>query len=1497
MFEQNRGQADESVRFLTRAQGRTILFQDHRIILVGPRSRVALVFEGSAPNPRISGESQLETRLNFLPGPDPKTWITGVENFAAVRYHDAYPGVDVLVHASHGELEYDLVARPGADLSPVSLRFEGASQVALNQDGDIVAETGDGAIRHRLPEAYQEQESAGRTKVEARYIQNPDGSFQFDLGEYNRARELVVDPVIGFSTFLGRSEFQFGDANYAENPGQWDFVVNLNRPFAPMVVDSQGYSYIAGTVDTWGFAFPLQWPGPSSAKGVVCKVNPTGDTVQFCTLAGTDAIALTVDQTGNIFLGGSGFISKLAPAGDQLLWTMDIGSLQPISGIAVDQTGAAVAVVGNREALVLKVKPDGSGLAYSKRIGSAGSDLPLAVAVDAVGNAYVTGGAVRADFPQTGVQTNMPGVGYQVFITKLNQQGQIVYSFVVPQGERSLPITDGAYSTGQAITVDSLGAAYVVGRAGALGMPAGATTFQAAHGGSLMDAFALKLNPSGTALDYFTYLGGKGMDEALDVTRDSAGNAYVTGRTQSPDFPSNDTSGAPALPVGSASPFFVQENGRYRRANDGWGERIFSIAVNPLNPLVMYACSGFEGRMLKSTNGGLNWSDLPSPTTIWLDRVVIDPVNPNTVWVGGTSHFWRSLDGGATWTSASIPLTNLNGMKSDPKNQAIRYAFGYVQFQPAVVRSSDSGSTWQQLGSLNTAHSCYWPVCAVSDLLVDPKDSLRLYAASDSGIFESANGGQSWSPRTQMDFAQMVDTRFDPTNSMVVWGAGYGGIQKSTDRGLTWNYVYTDYSASSLAVLPHPLGGSVYAITDKRYNNVLESTDGGATWLPTGISAPIFRGEADPSAAGKYILGGSSPFHPFLAKINPTGSSLAYSRTFGGSHDEAGSGIGRDSAGRIYVGGVAASQDFPVSPSAVQTAFSGRNAWFLTQFSEGPDSGISVQVSPASVNLEVGQSRQFTATVTGGSGAVTWSIRPAGAGSISASGLYTAPSPASASTVTVYATSVQDPGKSGSANITLPNPVPTLYTLSTYQVLAGSPGYTFTVIGSGFVQNSVARWNGSDRKTYYHGPKYLVFELTPADLAVKGTGLVTIYNPPLGGGSSGANIVNIISRVPAITSLSPVSGTAWSAGMVLTVNGTYFATDAVVRWNDQDRPTTYVSPSQVKATIPASDLLGASSNRITVFNPSPGGGLSNIGNFPVLDTAPRVVSVSPAAGGGSTAVFNARYAMTSDYHQLPWVQLLLAAAPDGGGQPYCFVHYDAYGDGFWLYGEGGFFVGPVKPGTASFALQNSFCALNTKTSSVVGSGAEILLRAEIVFKQTATKNIYLRAYGAGEQDTLWVQKGAWSAVQAPMGAMQVAPGSGSGSSQTFQLTYADPAGFGGTTGGWSQFLISNAADAGAQNFCFFHYDRAGNGIWVYSSDVGFFLGPVQPGVASTALDSSACAINPAATKVTSQAGAVVLNVPVVFKAPMTGPRNLYQRTLDPLLRDSGWVLSGGWTIP
>jgi hypothetical protein len=291
---------------------------------------------------------------------------------------------------------------------------------------------------------------------------------------------------------------------------------------------------------------------------------------------------------------------------------------------------------------------------------------------------------------------------------------------------------------------------------------------------------------------------------------------------------------------------------------------------------------------------------------------------------------------------------------------------------------------------------------------------------------------------------------------------------------------------------------------------------------------------------------------------------------------------------------------------------------------------------------------------------------------------------------------------------------------------------------------------------------------------------------------------------------------------------------------------------------------------------------------------PTMVSPSGQTGGAQT--FTGQYFASSGYQDLKWVQLLFAVATNGGGQAFCYIHYDVVGNKFWLYSDvQGIFVGPVTPGTASNFLQGSLCALNTSASSVNGSGNNLTVNVAVVFKEPLALNIYMRAQTMEGVDTGWLQRGTWTAAAAPSAAMTVSPSSGGvahGTPQTFTLTFPDPSGFAGLPFGWEQFLVAVAPDGGGQPYCYVHYDRSANALWMYSSDLGVLLGPVTPGTSSNLLSSSACSINTAGATVQNVSGNLVLTVPITLKTPMVGSRKLFQRTLTVLNVDTGFVQTG-----
>ena len=224
---------------------------------------------------------------------------------------------------------------------------------------------------------------------------------------------------------------------------------------------------------------------------------------------------------------------------------------------------------------------------------------------------------------------------------------------------------------------------------------------------------------------------------------------------------------------------------------------------------------------------------------------------------------------------------------------------------------------------------------------------------------------------------------------------------------------------------------------------------------------------------------------------------------------------------------------------------------------------------------------------------------------------------------TVAAISVFNPppegGVSGSLSfrVSAGNPLPTLTSLSPASVAAGSGVLNLTVNGFGFVSSSIVRWNGGSRRTTFVSDRQLTATITAADVALSGTASVVVLNPaPEGGFSNALNFtINPSSNpVPTLSSISPDLVSTGSPAFVLTVTGINFVSGSVVRWNGQDRPTTFVSNGTLTAAIPASDVATSDGGIISVFNPAPGGGLSNTKALAVVN---QLVNVSAArfAGG------------------------------------------------------------------------------------------------------------------------------------------------------------------------------------------------------------------------------------------------------------------------------------------
>ncbi len=578
-FETNQGQADAGVKFLSRGRGYGLFLTSSEAVLelqrtsvvrrplsvvrtrtLGARSARDSTMFGGGPttdhgprtadvlrlrlvnanqNAVATGVHRLPGKVNYFVGNDPKKWRTNVPTYEKVRYHNVYPAVDLEYYGNQGgQLEYDFIVAPGADPSAIAFdvgaglvpargRPQG-SPLRIHRDGDLVISAKGGEVRFRKPQVYQEQSTVDSPQLtvqnetrkpkavsrqstivhrrfrDGRFVLDAQNRIRFAVGPYDHSRPLVIDPVLVYATCLG-------GPNDAANG---------------VALDSSGNTYVTGTTTSDSFPTVNPFQATNKSQGgtaFITKFDATGTALVYSTyLGGSNSdggSSIAVDSAGSAYLTGQTCSS-------------DFPTALPLQAI----------LKGSCDPFVTKLNPAGTSLVYSTYLGGSGSgydfDNGAGIAVDSSGNAYVTGATWSSDFPTANpLQPSLKGYE-NAFVSKLNPSGSaLVYSTYLGGSDED---------NGAGITVDSSGNAYLIGTTSSPDFPTvnPFQTYQSKYGQT--NAFVAKLNPGGSALVYSTFLDGSGVpypavaaggDEGLGVAVDSAGNAYLTGATWSPDFP------------------------------------------------------------------------------------------------------------------------------------------------------------------------------------------------------------------------------------------------------------------------------------------------------------------------------------------------------------------------------------------------------------------------------------------------------------------------------------------------------------------------------------------------------------------------------------------------------------------------------------------------------------------------------------------------------------------------------------------------------------------------------------------------------------------------------------------------------------------------------------------------------------------------------------------------------------------------------------------------
>jgi hypothetical protein len=524
MFVQNVGQFADEVAYQIPSGGRSISLTEEGIWInvqepaadntaiamlqdaesSGSAVHLKLSFPSANPHPQMEPMKRLNTHVSYFIGNDPQQWRADVPVYTGVRYVDLYPGIDLEVTSRDGAWDWRMVADADANLADVRLKVEGAQELAL-QDAAFLrvkTELGDFSLPLlELDSAFTTAQERSSTLNEVTQVRISGSEILFPFTDADQHSTIAssqgMPDSLVYSTFLGGSGEDYGYG---------------------IAVDSSGNAYVTGYTSSSDF------PAVQSSYDISFNGGNTDAFVVKLNAAGTDLIYAT-------FLGGSGYDegSSIALDGAGNAYVIGYtGSYTGSSDFPTISGSYDISFNGIADAFVVKLNTDGTDLVYATFLGGTDADKGSSIALDVDGNVYVTGYTQSNGFPTSpGYDTTYNG-DYDAFAVKLNAGGtDLIYATF---------LGGSGYDKGFGISVDGAGNAYVTGETTSSDFPTISGSYDTTFNGDY-DAFLVKLNAGGTDLIYATFLGGSNEDDGYSIAVDGDGNAYVTGLTDSSDFP------------------------------------------------------------------------------------------------------------------------------------------------------------------------------------------------------------------------------------------------------------------------------------------------------------------------------------------------------------------------------------------------------------------------------------------------------------------------------------------------------------------------------------------------------------------------------------------------------------------------------------------------------------------------------------------------------------------------------------------------------------------------------------------------------------------------------------------------------------------------------------------------------------------------------------------------------------------------------------------------
>jgi hypothetical protein len=945
-FEPNRGQLDRRVKFTARGGGYTMFMTATETVFVmrgkrraglkklnalkaatsvealqqqihdqaeqkrarrqkelAARTVVRMKLTGGNDDPAVVGVDELKGRVNHFWTNNQKKWATDLPLYSKVQYKSVYPGIDMVYYGGPQQLEYDFVVSPGADPGVISLGFEGADHVEVSADGDLLIRADGKELRQQKPAVYQEVNGV-RQEVKSSFVMK-GAQVGFHLGSYDAARALIIDPVLSYSTFLG-------DENDDDNGFD-------------IAVDSDGNAYVVG--QTLGETFPTEDPYQSinadaNYQAFVTKFNPAGSELVFSTyLGGTAdeaAYSVALDSDKNVYLTGYTDSSDFPRQ----------NAMQQTCG-AVVPGFITLFQCEEDEAFVTKLAAAGNHLLFSTYLGGSAPDRGRGIAVDSSNNVYVTGFTYSFNFPTThpiqpylnraqSLQASQASCcTADAFLTKIEPGGQFrVYSTFIGGAQDDVAMD---------VAADSAGNAYLTGMTDSTHVnpttdppptpnspgvfPTTADSFQPlpSNTGFTREAFITKVNPAGAAYAFSTFLGGSKEDEAYGIALGPDNSVFVTGYTESINYPTTDNAYQPEngggydafitkLATNGALLFYSSYLGGQQDEGQGASTDFLDDDFDGAAIAVDFAGNAYITGWTESTivplppeedtscAGSFNYTDFSSTTGLTLNGSAAQAVDvlrltPDATDQNGSAFYDTPVNGVANFTTTfgfKINVTDGNG--------ADGFAFNLT---------NNGTGTLPSLGEFGTT-----PDFSVSLQTFDAgnSDTLRIFfegsllAITDVTGLNLDNGNAH----------SMTVAYTGGTVSVNIDGAPTPAATAAADLSTISAPTYIGFSARTGST-----GGEEAAFSET--HDILSWSFSGAATCPQPPVEPLpnfpVKNAVQPEPGSAP---GESSRDAFVAKFNPNGAgptSLIYSTYLGGIHNDEGQGIAVDPAANAYVTG------------------------------------------------------------------------------------------------------------------------------------------------------------------------------------------------------------------------------------------------------------------------------------------------------------------------------------------------------------------------------------------------------------------------------------------------------------------------------------------------------------------------------------------------------------------------------------------------------------------